>query len=61
MTWKGKHPVVQLVHETYKTGVKLTKKARFQIERQIERLTNSTHKFFPDLGNWFIDICFGKK
>ncbi len=61
MTWKGKHPVVKLVHESYETGVKLTKKAISQIERQIERLTNSTNKLFPNLGNWFIDICFGKK
>lgn len=61
MTWKGKHPVVKLVHETYETGVKLTKKAMSQIERQIERLTNSRNKLFPNLGNWFIDICFGKK
>lgn len=61
MTWKGKHPVVKLVHETYETGVKLTKKAMSQIERQIERLTTSRNKLFPNLGNWFIDICFGKK
>jgi hypothetical protein len=27
-----------------------------QIERQIERLTNSTNKLFPNIGNWFIDI-----
>jgi hypothetical protein len=33
---------------------------RLSIEKQIERLTNSTSEIFPDLGNWFIDICFGK-
>jgi hypothetical protein len=60
MTWKGKHPIVKLVTQTYQTGVKLTKKAMSQIEKQIERLTNSTSEIFPDLGNWFIDICFGK-
>lgn len=59
MTWKGKHPVIKLVTKTYQTGVKLTKKAMSQIERQIERLTNSTHKKFPNLGEWFIDICCG--
>lgn len=59
MTWKGKHPVIKLVTKTYQTGVKLTKKAMSEIERQIERLTNSTHKKFPNLGEWFIDICCG--
>ena len=60
MKWKGKHPVVKLVHDTYETGVKLTKKAMSQIENQIERLTNSTHELYSNLGNWFIDICCGK-
>ncbi|MBG1262389.1 ISAzo13 family transposase [Nostoc commune] len=59
MTWNGKHPVVKLVTQTYETGVKLTKKAMSKIERQIERLTNSVHEKFPDLGKWFIDICCG--
>ncbi len=27
MTWKGKHPIVKLITETYEKGVKLTKKA----------------------------------
>ncbi|MDF5737799.1 MULTISPECIES: ISAzo13 family transposase [unclassified Nostoc] len=57
MTWKGKHPVVKLVSQTYETGVKLTKEAMSVIEQQIERLTNSTHEKFPNLGKWFIDIC----
>ncbi len=26
MTWKGKHPIVKLITETYEKGVKLTKK-----------------------------------
>ena len=60
MTWKGKHPIVKLVTKTYETGVKLTKKAMSEIEKQILRLTNSGHELFDDLGNWFIDICFGK-
>ncbi len=57
MTWKGKNPVVKLVTQTYETGVKLTQKAMSKIEEQIERLTNSTDKDFPNLGKWFIDIC----
>lgn len=60
MTWKGQHPIVKLVTKTYETGIKLTKKAMSEIEKQILRLTNSGHELFDDLGNWFIDICFGK-
>jgi len=60
MKWNGKHPVVKLVQETYENGVKLTKKAMAQIEKQIQRLTNSPDEFFPNLGNWFIDICCAK-
>ncbi len=60
MTWKGKYPIVKLVTKTYETGVKLTKKAMSEIEKQILRLTNSGHEVFDDLGKWFIDICFGK-
>jgi len=59
MTWKGKHPVVKLVTQAYESGVKLTKKAMDEIELQIERLTNSTHEKFPNLGKWFIDIYAG--
>ena len=60
MKWKDKHPVVKLVNESYETGVKLTKKAMSQIEKQISRLTNSTHELYPNLSNWFIDICCGQ-
>lgn len=60
MTWKGKHPVVKLVTQTYETGVKLTKKAMRKLEKEIKRLTKSTDEEFPDLGKWFIDICCGK-
>ena len=60
MTWKGKHPIVKLVTHTYESGIKLSKKAMTGIEKQINRLTNSTHDIFPNLGNWFIDICFAK-
>ena len=56
MTWKGQQPVVKLVTQTYDTGVKLTKGAMSAIEKQVERLTNSTHEKFPNLGKWFVDI-----
>ncbi len=55
MTWKGKHPIVKLITETYEKGVKLTKKAMEKIEEKIERLTESTNQDFPDLGQWFIE------
>jgi len=48
MTWKGMQPVVELVTTTYKTGVKLTKQAMDQIEKQIQRK--------PGLEKWFVDI-----
>ena len=49
MTWKGSHPVVELVTTAYQTGVKLTKEAMDVLETQLERL--------PHLGKWFVDIC----
>lgn len=58
MTWKGKHPLVKLITETYEKGVKLTKKAMKKVEQKIERLTDSTNKEFPNLGKWFIDIYY---
>lgn len=60
MTWNGKHPVVKLVTKTYELGVRLTKEAMSKIEKQIKRLTDSNHEYFPDLGKWFIDICYGE-
>jgi hypothetical protein len=48
MTYKGIHPVVQLVKGTYQTGVKLTKKAMKFYEDRIERL--------PKLEKWFVTI-----
>jgi hypothetical protein len=49
MTWKGKHPLVKVVTQTYQTGVKLTKVAMVAIDSQIERLTG--------LRKWFIKIA----
>lgn len=48
MTWKGQHPVVELVTTTYQTGIKLSQEAMAAIEAQIQRL--------PQLGKWFLDI-----
>jgi Rhodopirellula transposase DDE domain len=50
MTWKGKHPVVELVTTTYSTGVKLTKEAMDALESQLQRL--------PTLEKWFVDIRY---
>ena len=48
MTWKGTHPIVDLVTTTYQTGVTLTKEAMEVVETQITRL--------PGLEKWFVDI-----
>ena len=58
MTWKGKHPIVKLITETYEKGVKLTKKGMEEVEKRVERLTDSSNKDFPNLGKWFIDIYY---
>jgi hypothetical protein len=50
MTWKGHHPVVELVTTTYQTGVKLTKEAMKVVETQLERV--------PNLDKWFVDIVY---
>ena len=46
MTWKGKHPLVELVTKSYSKGVRLTKQEMAELERQIERL--------PGLDRWFV-------
>lgn len=48
MTWKGKHPIVELVTNTYQTGVKLTKEAMQMVEASLQR--------WPSLEKWFVDI-----
>jgi len=50
MTWKGKHPVVELVTSIYQTGVKLTKEAMDVLETHLQRM--------PTLGQWFVDIAY---
>jgi len=48
MTWRGLHPVVELITTVYATGVSLTKDQLNLVEAQITRL--------PGLAKWFIDI-----
>jgi transposase len=48
MTWKGIHPVVDLVSTIYHTGVRLSQVAMDLIEAQLARL--------PGLEKWFVDI-----
>lgn len=48
MTWKGRHPVVELVETVYKSGVRLAAKAMETVEAQIQRL--------PQLPKWFASI-----
>jgi hypothetical protein len=59
MTWKGLHPVVNLVTTIYKTGVRLTKQAMAEVENQIQRLTClKVEGKQLDLGKWFVDILY---
>lgn len=50
MTWKGLHPLVDLVATVYPTGVTLTKEAMAAVEARIDRL--------PGLDKWFVDILY---
>jgi hypothetical protein len=52
MTWKGKHPMVELVTTAYQIGVKLTRKAMKIVETQLQRL--------PSLGKWFVDLTYSQ-
>ena len=48
LSFKGKRPVVNLVTQTYPTGLKLTAKAMAELETRIVRL--------PGLEKWFVEI-----
>ena len=48
MTWKGKHPIVELVTNAYQTGVKLTKEAMQVVETHLQR--------WSSLEKWCVDI-----
>ena len=50
MTWKGKHPIVELVTTTSQTGMKLTKEAMETVETHLQRL--------PSLEKWFVDVRY---
>jgi DDE family transposase len=49
MTWKGKHPLVELVTKSYRKGVKLDKREMAELEKQIERL--------PGLDKWSVTFA----
>lgn len=48
MRWKGRHPVIELVTRTYKTGVRLSKKVMNAVEERLTRLAG--------LEKWFVEI-----
>jgi len=50
MTWKGCHPVVDVVTTVYQTGLRLTKEAMAVVEARVDRL--------PGLDKWFVDILY---
>ncbi len=58
MTWKGKHPTVTLIEQTYEKGVRLKPKEMEHFEAQVQRLSNQGQEKMPDLGKWFVDISW---
>jgi hypothetical protein len=48
MTWRGKHPKVQLVEGEFATGIKMTKREMQAYEAKLQRM--------PSLERWFVDI-----
>jgi Rhodopirellula transposase DDE domain len=48
MTWKGKHPAVTLIEESYSKGVRLDAKEMQAVESEVVRL--------PSLEKWFVEI-----
>jgi hypothetical protein len=48
MTWKGRHPTVELVTKAYETGIKLGKQTMNTLEKRLNRL--------PEFGKWFVEI-----
>jgi Rhodopirellula transposase DDE domain len=51
MTWKGKHPVVDVVETTYTKGVRLKREEMEALEAKVKRL--------PTLEKWFVEIPAG--
>ncbi len=48
MTWKGKHPHVELITKPYQTGIKVPKSIMKSLETKLDR--------FSGLERWFINI-----
>lgn len=48
MTWKGKHPHVELITKPYKIGIKVPKSIMKSLETKLDR--------FSGLERWFINI-----
>jgi len=51
MTWKGKHPVVDVVETTYTKGVRLKREEMEALEARVNRL--------PAQEKWFVEIPAG--
>ena len=51
MTWKGQHPVVDVVETTYTKGVRLKREEMEALEARVNRL--------PALEKWFVEIPAG--
>jgi hypothetical protein len=49
MTFRGRHPAVQLLNKVYHSGVKLTQKQMAQLEQRFSRR--------PHLAKWFVRIA----
>jgi hypothetical protein len=49
LIWRGRHPFVFRLTQTYHTGVRLTQAAMRQLEQRLERL--------PTLPKWFVRIA----
>jgi len=49
MTWKGKHPTVELISKIYRTGVRLSQKTMAVLGTKVRRLAG--------LDKWFVELC----
>ena len=58
MTWKGNHPTVTLVNQTYEKGVSLKPKEMAAFEAKVQRLSNQGQEELPNLGKWFVNISW---
>ena len=51
MSWKGKHPEVNLIETVYSKGVRVGPKEMEELQSQVVRL--------PSLEKWFVEIPSG--